>query len=1520
MSSGIPDAEGSSTVVKLPTYKGVPAGYQKFRLRFSAYCNAKGFAIGLKPQAVNMPTSETDVTDTDPLVAASKLAYVKANANAVSAYTLALEGDQVFQMVMSATTADWPNGLAHLITDKLEAQYQPHDLVAEIELDAKMQSIIMETNASPLLLFNQIAALQLGYSAPGRVIPDSKFYPMIIRVAPHQYDDVIQTALEAGTVSLDSIQTAMMKKYRFIIAKNPKLGAASPASKSPIETALMANTDIVCYKCRAKGHKANDPNCPMKSKPYAGGAGRNGNQGGNGNGNGNGKFRGKCNHCGMRGHKASDCFEKSENAGRRPSNWKSKMTSEATGAALNNDRTPSELNAVAMNEDFSLCQSCDSDVKWSEAGLMATMLSKPTLALLKDPNIFVGDTGATCDSTASDYGMYDCIKTDTNAHDIIMGDNKTVATEKIGALSSVVCDKNGNEVSHLKLSEMSYVPDAAYNLFSIAKRVDEGWDLKSMKGADGETMLVLEKDGGQIKFDIKIKTPKGAVYCMYLKRKEAPTEAGIASLDTTKKIAPPSKPKITMNINHAHQLFGHCDEGTTRQAAYAQGYGIVRGTLKPCEYCATAKAKQKSVPKLTVPDTAVTKPNERVSLDISTIKAPKAENVSITQPNWRVIVDEYTEMKFSDFYSTKDGMVEPTCEKLEMWKEAGIPVKYLRMDNAGENLVLGARLNSADWKLNVKPEYTARDTPQQNSLAESAFRTIYSFGRAMMYAANVPGKQQYTLAKYALLTATMLGWLQVKEIGGIVKTRYQHWHPDGKMPLFAKNLRIWGEAGVVKTKLLGTPKVSPRGTLCMLVGYALNHAHGVYRMWDPITNRVKTSRDVVWMRRMFYPPKGTEEPIAQVPIPLDFKVGESDTADAESVTSVIENEEPVDQDESLDVPAADQVPVATVTTRTGRVSVAPQRLVESEWANVAIKSLSLSHAEQNYYAMMAMASGNEYAPGEVAFIGIDIAEVATVGMGVAKGIKNTAELKVIKFKEAMSGPDRKQWAIAVKEEYHRMISSNVFLPVKKKDVPVGATITSSTWACKKKANGTYRARLNCRGFLQIEGEHFDSSNIAAPVTNEMSVRTILTLACMAGWSTYMLDVKGAFLLGEFEDGEQIYMSVPEGFEEYYPTDEVLFLLKTIYGTRQAAMAFWREMNRAMKDMLQKRSVVDPCLFFRWTEHGLVVWLVWVDDCLCIGPEKAVRMSAEEMKKRFDCDDIGEVTEYVGCKVDHDKLNGSIKFTQPVMIQSFSDEYKIEEAMKRPPKTPAEPGSVLPPAVPEDYVSQGDLTYYRSGVGRLLHMMRWSRPEIYSSVRELSRSLKGASPLHIKAMHRVMAFVVNSPLRGFVLKPKRRWNGKADGLQFIISGEADSDYAKDPVTRRSVSGNVTNLDGVVIIAKSIMQKTVALSVTESELMSGVSCAQDMLYEMRLLESIGLQVEKPMILRIDNKGAVDLANNWSCGGRTRHVKLNFLRELKEGGIIKTVWFPGWDNPADMFTKNLAGPDFSKHRETLFGNDEY
>ena len=60
---------------------------------------------------------------------------------------------------------------------------------------------------------------------------------------------------------------------------------------------------------------------------------------------------------------------------------------------------------------------------------------------------------------------------------------------------------------------------------------------------------------------------------------------------------------------------------------------------------------------------------------------------------------------------------------------------------------------------------------------------------------------------------------------------------------------------------------------------------------------------------------------------------------------------------------------------------------------------------------------------------------------------------------------------------------------------------------------------------------------------------------------------------------------------------------------------------------------------------------------------------------------------------------------------------------------------------------------------------------------------------------------------------------------------------------------------------------------------------MIHQKNLLESVGLQVELPMILEVDNQGAVDLANNWSAGGRTCHVDVrqNFLRKLKEDGIL-------------------------------------
>ena len=91
----------------------------------------------------------------------------------------------------------------------------------------------------------------------------------------------------------------------------------------------------------------------------------------------------------------------------------------------------------------------------------------------------------------------------------------------------------------------------------------------------------------------------------------------------------------------------------------------------------------------------------------------------------------------------------------------------------------------------------------------------------MMHRANVPLKIRYYIWREAVATATKLdGLTVVKNSEGVKKTRYEHIF--GKNPNFVKSMRTWGEAGTVKTKNFGTPKIADRGVHCMFVGYTVN--------------------------------------------------------------------------------------------------------------------------------------------------------------------------------------------------------------------------------------------------------------------------------------------------------------------------------------------------------------------------------------------------------------------------------------------------------------------------------------------------------------------------------------------------------------------------------------------------------------------------------------------------------------------------------------------------------------------------
>jgi hypothetical protein len=127
----------------------------------------------------------------------------------------------------------------------------------------------------------------------------------------------------------------------------------------------------------------------------------------------------------------------------------------------------------------------------------------------------------------------------------------------------------------------------------------------------------------------------------------------------------------------------------------------------------------------------------------------------------------------------------------------------------------------------------------------------------------------------------------------------------------------------------------------------------------------------------------------------------------------------------------------------------------------------------------------------------------------------------------------------------------------------------------------------------------------------------------------------------------------------------------------------------------QRSKADVCLFFQWTSTGLLISISWVDYILIAGTKTSVAQAKIALKKHFTLDEQGELQEYVGCKIERDKLARWMKLTQPEMIQSFSDEFDL------PTETaviPAKHGEVLSKddGVP---MNKGLVKTYRSGVGR-----------------------------------------------------------------------------------------------------------------------------------------------------------------------------------------------------------------------------
>jgi hypothetical protein len=107
---------------------------------------------------------------------------------------------------------------------------------------------------------------------------------------------------------------------------------------------------------------------------------------------------------------------------------------------------------------------------------------------------------------------------------------------------------------------------------------------------------------------------------------------------------------LPTTLKKAHELLGHNNKNDTRQMAGHLGWTITRGPLGVCDSCASAKARQKNVPKISTGEKA-TVINSWWFHDSSTLKVHKGETGS--SKIWNLTVDELTGISFTGIYSKK---------------------------------------------------------------------------------------------------------------------------------------------------------------------------------------------------------------------------------------------------------------------------------------------------------------------------------------------------------------------------------------------------------------------------------------------------------------------------------------------------------------------------------------------------------------------------------------------------------------------------------------------------------------------------------------------------------------------------------------------------------------------------------------------------------------------------------------------------------------------------------------------------
>jgi hypothetical protein len=527
------------------------------------------------------------------------------------------------------------------------------------------------------------------------------------------------------------------------------------------------------------------------------------------------------------------------------------------------------------------------------------------------------------------------------------------------------------------------------------------------------------------------------------------------------------------------------------------------------------------------------------------------------------------------------------------------------------------------------------------------------------------------------------------------------------------------------------------------------------------------------------------------------------------------------------------------------------------------------------------------------------------------------------LKEALNGPESEKWTIAVRTEITNFLNRDVWKKVSRHQVTkvMMRKLISTKWIFKKKIeqDGSirYKARIVSKGFMQIPGVDYTES--FAPVSSDTAIRVVIGIYLFyqhklpkENWLLEMFDVEAAFLNADLENKQ--FIEWPLGMDTLgYITaqekdEKCIELQKAMYGNIDSPLRWMKTFSKFLMEVLKlEQSKTDPCIFYKKVNGEVkLIMALYVDDTLCAGTTEMIKWAYEMIETKYKIEKLGKLRKHLGVWWDWKKDSEGQDYlvaSMPKMIKEIEEKYTetTGKSAKAAP-TPGYPGTTLSK-------NTGDmvkLDEYRSIVGKLMYYMCKIAPELSNAVRELASHMTNPGLPHWKALERCVGYLTSSDYEGLTYRRPRELRSISD---------CDSDYGKDENDRKSISGRINTLGGMITNWSSKKQNTVSLSSTESEYQALSECAQESVFTQNLIQELTGEDNQAIIYE-DNLGAIYLAKNYQVSGRTKHIDIrhHWLRDLQTSKRIDIRYIRSENNPADIMTKNTGKDLYQKHTEEI------